>query len=108
MLKALVNKVYAIDNPLPPGNPGGGWNNIQDAIATIFQVAVLAAGAIFVVLFLVGGIQYLTSAGNEEATGKAKKLLVDAIIGLVIVLVAWAAGTWILNALGFQGGQLFS
>lgn len=85
-----------------PTIPGGSYQNITDAVDHLFEIAVLIAGVMFLVLFLVGGIQYLTSAGNEEASGKAKKLLVDAIIGIIIVLAAWAAGSWILQLLGLK------
>lgn len=59
-----------------------------------------AAGVIFVVLFVIGGIMYLTSAGNEEAATKAKKLLIDAVIGMIIIVSAWAAADWILKGIG--------
>lgn len=104
MWSFLVQKAYALDfwqNPV-----SGTFGNLGDAINTVFRVIVYAAAVIFLLLFIVGGIQYLTSAGNEEASGKAKKLLVDAIIGLIIVLLAWAAGTWILNQLGLNAGQI--
>ena len=75
--------------------------NLQDLLdKKILPFAFGAVGAIFVILFLVGGVQYLTSAGNEEASTKAKKLLTDAMIGLVIVLASWAVANWILNGLG--------
>jgi len=77
-----------------------GFDTLPETITTLFNFVIILASVIFVVLFLVGGIQYLTAAGNEEATGKAKRLLVDAIIGLVIVLAAWAIGNFILNQLG--------
>ena len=73
---------------------------LQDWIPDIFNWVAVIAGLIFVVLFLVGGVQYLTAAGNEEQSSKAKKLLVDAVVGLLIVMVAWAAGRWVLNSLG--------
>jgi len=79
---------------------GDKFRRLETALPAIFDIVIVASGIIFVILFLVGGIQYLFSAGNEEATGKAKKLLVDAIIGLIIVLAAWAIGTWILANLG--------
>ena len=69
-------------------------------ITTIFNFVITIGAIIFVILFLVGGIQYLTAAGDTEATGKAKKILVDAIIGLVIILAAWAIGNFILDFLG--------
>lgn len=84
---------------MPEALEGTPFTSVPTAISAIFSVVVGSAGAIFVVIFLIGGIQYLVSAGNEEATTKAKKLLVDAIIGLVIVLASWAIGTWILSSL---------
>lgn len=81
---------------------GDKFKRLETALPAVFDIVIYAAGIIFVVLFLVGGIQYLTSAGNEEATGKAKKLLVDAVIGLIIVLASWAIGTWILTNLGVK------
>lgn len=83
----------------PDGVPTG-FSDIPSVINTIFRVVIGAAGAIFIVLFLVGGIQYLTAAGNEEATAKARRLLVDSIVGLIIVLAAWAIGSWVLGSLG--------
>lgn len=78
------------------------FRDLPTAINTIFQVVIAASGAIFVLMFLFGGIQYLTSAGNEEGSAKARKLLVDAIVGLIIVLAAYALGTWILAQLGLS------
>ncbi len=91
-----------------PNAVPGNFSNVTRAIQTIFNVVIAAAGAIFVVLLLVGGIRYLTSAGNEDETGKAKRLLVDAIIGLVIVLAAWAIGNFVLDRLGVQRGEDFN
>lgn len=91
----FVKSAFAITQPDIPGS----FENINESISTIFRVVILIAGIAFVLLFLVGGVQYLLAAGNEENSGKAKKLLLDAVIGLIIVLAAWAVGTWILNQL---------
>ncbi|MBI3495378.1 hypothetical protein HY065_02015 [Candidatus Berkelbacteria bacterium] len=85
--------------------PYGDFPSNFTSVKTIFSVAIAAAAVVFMVLLLVGGVQYLVSAGNEEATGKAKKLLVDAVIGLIITLSAWAVGVFILGRFfGFAGG----
>lgn len=84
----------------------GGFGDLGSSIQTIFNFVIVLAAVIFVILFLVGGVQYLTAAGNEEATGKAKRLLVDAIVGLVIVLAAWAVGNFILDQLGLKNVNL--
>ncbi len=96
----LPAKVLAADIPSNIIGLPTGFTDVKSIVGTIFQIVVAAAGVIFIVLFLVGGVQYLSSAGNEEATGKAKKLLIDAIIGLVIVLAVWAFGNWILKQVG--------
>lgn len=80
------------------------FRSIGEVVATIFNIVIGAAGAIFLVLLLIGGVQYMTAAGNEENTTKAKKLLVDAVIGLVLTLSAWAIGTFILNQFYGRGG----
>lgn len=79
--------------------PQLGFGTINEAITSLFTLAGGIAGLIFVVMLVVGGIQYLTSMGNEEAITKAKTLLVNAVIGIVIVGVAYAFGNWLLGKL---------
>jgi cytochrome bd-type quinol oxidase subunit 2 len=78
--------------------PGRGTLNIT--IQNILNLVFGLAGAIFVIMIIVGGLQYLTSAGNEEAAGKAKKLMTYAVIGIVIIAAAWAIADVILGLIG--------
>lgn len=57
-------------------------------------------GTIFFVLVVYAGLMWMTSAGNEESSTKAKKILTAAIIGLIIVLSAYAITTFVGNSLG--------
>jgi hypothetical protein len=41
-------------------------------------------------MIIIGGFQWLTSAGNEEKVEKAKKTISSAVIGIIIVILAWA------------------
>lgn len=75
----------------------------RQLIGRVFDVVIAVSAAIFMIMLLVGGVMYLTAAGNEEATGKAKRLIVDAIVGLVLVLAAYAIGIFILRFLGVRG-----
>lgn len=81
---------------------GQNFDSPAQIVARIFQVVIAASAAIFVVLILISGVRYLVSAGNEETAGKAKKMLLDSIIGLAIVLAAWGIGVWILSQVGYQ------
>lgn len=57
-------------------------------------------GTIFFVLVVYAGILWMTAAGNEEQTTKAKKILGAAVIGLIIVLSAYAITRFIGDTLG--------
>ena len=81
------------------GNFTEGYNTLQAWISAILNLLISVAGVIFMILLVIGGFQYLTGAGNEEQTGKAKKMMIDAVIGLIITLIAWAAGYWIITKL---------
>lgn len=79
----------------------GNLGNLEfgAALGRIFEIIIIVAGVAFVALFFVGGVMYLTSLGNEDGTKKARQLMLDAVIGLVIVVIAWSAGNWVLTLL---------
>jgi len=58
---------------------------LQNVFAVIIPLAGIAA---FIVL-IVGGFQYLTSAGDPKQTQKAQGIITGAIIGLVVALAMW-------------------
>lgn len=66
---------------------------LQQLIYTFinFIAAFIGAGAF--VMMLYGGFMYVVSFGNEEKTGKAKKILIGAVIGLAIAFAAFAIVT---------------
>lgn len=78
--------------------PEGGTKGIDVAAAqklvynfTNFISAFIGAGA-FAMLFY-GGYLYVVSAGNEEQTGKAKKIIIGAVIGILIAFAAFGIVT---------------
>lgn len=86
-------------SPPPPGNPGiqnpdtAHLVNISDfptLLVKIVQIFLGFAGAIAVIFLMLGGFQYVSSRGNEEGTEKAKKTITSAIIGIVVIVMAYA------------------
>ena len=58
------------------------------------KVIIAAVGfGIAVIILIWGGIAYMTAGGNDEKATKARKLIVNAIIGIAIIFAA----TFILN-----------
>lgn len=68
-------------------NPISGPSGVISKAANIIA-SVTAIGAIIMVL--IGGFFYVTSAGNSESAGKAKARIASGFIGLIIVALAWA------------------
>ncbi len=71
----------------------------RTVIGRIINMALGFLGVIAVGIVLMGGFKWMTAGGNEEQTGEAKKLLGAGVIGLVIILSAWAIATFIINSL---------
>lgn len=71
-----------------------------DLVATVTNVInwVLGLlGLVAVSYIIYAGYQWLTAGGNEERIAKAKKILTNAVIGLVVILFAWAIVNFIIN-----------
>lgn len=77
-----------------------GPSSIADLVAFIFTTVISLSGAIMLIMLLFGGVTYLTAGGNDENTAKAKKIMLNAVIGLIIILASYGIGTWILDVVG--------
>jgi hypothetical protein len=73
--------------------------DVRQTAAAIIQVALGLLGIIAVILVLVGGFKWMLAGGNEEKVGEAKKLISAGVIGLVIILCAYAIATFVLTSL---------
>lgn len=72
------------------GNSGLAGNSDLATIISILIKTVLGfLGIVFLVLTIVAGFKWMTSAGNEDAIKKAQSSLKNSIIGLIIVLAAY-------------------
>ncbi len=69
----------------PTEDPG---TNANDLIADVINIFSLVVGVIAVIMIIVGGFRYITSAGNDSKVSGAKNTIMYAIIGLVIVALA--------------------
>ncbi|MEI6228504.1 MAG: hypothetical protein WCP11_00530 [Candidatus Saccharibacteria bacterium] len=64
--------------------------SLTSMIPTVINIMLYALGAISVIMVIVGGIRYTTSAGNDAAVKKAKDTIMYAVIGVVVALLAYA------------------
>jgi len=93
-IDANVLGLNAVENSIALGG-----NDIRSTVANIINVSLGFLGIIATVIVLVGGFKYMVSGGNEEKTNEAKQLIVSGIIGLAIILSAWAITNFVVRRL---------
>jgi len=80
-IEANTNTNFTIENPLEHDTIGQLLESIANSITTV-------VGAIAVIMFIIAGVLFVTSAGNPDQVTKAKSFLKYAIIGFIIALIA--------------------
>ena len=80
-------------------NPGLGEADVKDMVKNIIQVILGFLGLISVIIILIGGFMWMTAGGNEERVGKGRKWIINGVIGLVIVLAAYAIASWVITTI---------
>lgn len=99
-LASAVNPISATDLGIEYGAATGlGSKDIRVTIASIIRTAMGLLGIVAVVIILIGGFIWMTAGGNEEKTSDAKKWIFSGIIGLAIILAAYALATYVINSL---------
>src|SRR3989344_2059051 len=98
----VVGAQYQQPNPGGTGLPGD--TRISEFILRIINIALAIAGLVAVLFLIIGGFRYITAAGNEEAGGQAKKIITNAIIGIVVIILSFVIVRVISNALLSGGG----
>jgi len=66
----------------------------------IVGVVIGLSGFLLAIYLVYGGFLWMTSGGEEEKIKKAKGMITNAIIGLVIVILAYAISNFVIERLG--------
>ncbi len=71
-------------------------------LVNLMNILLGFVGVLGIIGFVVAGIMYLTAAGDEDQVGKAKNMMMYAIIGVIVALLGYvvirALGTWLSGA----------
>ena len=92
-------------------NPAGGQlsdtflgtnatgTGISGIITTIITIALTLAGLIAILFLIIGGFRYVTAGGNEEQAESAKKTILNSIIGIIVIILAFVILAVVENAI---------
>ncbi|MEK7158876.1 MAG: hypothetical protein AAB575_00315 [Patescibacteria group bacterium] len=78
---------------------GGKDTDLRETVGNIIKVALSFLGVIAIVIVLIGGFKYMTSGGDDTKTAAARNYIIAGIIGLAIVLSAYAITSFVMDRL---------
>jgi len=76
---------------------GLGNSDLKTSIGSIINVALGFLGIVAVVIVLYGGFMWMTARGEQQKVEKAQKVIVQGIIGIAIILSAWAITKFVVG-----------
>ena len=103
---SIASSVYA-SGGTPQSRAQSGLNSINEGAETDIMVLIkrillaifTIVGIIAVVMIILGGVNYATSQGDPQKVKKGKDTILYGIIGLVVVILAFAIVNFVLGAL---------
>lgn len=78
-------------------------------IGRLIRIGLSVLGIILLLIMLYGGFTWMTAGGDDEKVAKAKKIIVNGVIGLIIISTSYAITSFVMSrvsgAVGDQNGS---
>lgn len=105
-------KAYAADVKFgqitTPGGyqPGAGIEGSTSAVEKLFSnvlvMLTIVAGLAFTLFFLLGGLNWITAGGDKGKIDKAKGMMTNGAIGLIIIALSYSIAWIVGKAIGID------
>ncbi|MBT6069175.1 hypothetical protein HOG48_05460 [Candidatus Peregrinibacteria bacterium] len=94
-----------LDNPSRIAGSTQGEDSIRTLLLTFLDFFLGFLGLLAVLMVIYGGFLYLTAAGDESKTENGKKVILYSVVGIVVILLAFALVNTVLSGIGFGQDQ---
>ncbi len=91
-----ASPIFSLKNPLP------SLNNLGDIFNILLSLAFFVAGVAMFFNLVIGGIQWISSGGDQKALDSARRRLTNAVVGLIIVVAAYAIALILEKVFGIR------
>lgn len=82
---------------LNPSMCAGRETDINAVFKIIVNVLLFVVGIIAIIMIIISGIRYTSSAGNATSTAAAKNTLMYSVIGLIVAILAYAIVNFVVD-----------
>jgi hypothetical protein len=85
---------------------GATPKTLPELVSGIINQALALIGIVILFYFLYGGFMWMTASGSTEKVDKAKQVMTNAVIGLIIILASYAIAAFVVTRLGAATGAI--
>jgi hypothetical protein len=78
---------------------GLGTQSLPVIVGGIINAALGIIGIVMVVIIIFAGYKWMMAQGNSQQVDEAKKMITNAVIGLIILMASYAIATFVINAI---------
>lgn len=89
-ITSLLMPVQVLAQNIRIEKPSVGFGTIGDFITKAIQVVIAVSILIVLIMLIIGAFEWITSGGDKEAVAKARNRIINALIGLAVLAVAFA------------------
>lgn len=74
-------------------------NTLEGMIGGVIRIVLSLVGSVFIILIIIAGINWMRAEGNQEEINKSKATIKNLVIGLIIIIAAYALSYGLSNIL---------
>ncbi|NCU39741.1 hypothetical protein EOL99_02515 [Candidatus Falkowbacteria bacterium] len=75
-------------------------NDIVNMAVNVSDIILGLVGSLSLLVFVIGGVMFMLSAGSKEKVQRAKQVIISAVVGLIIVFSSWLIISFVITSLG--------
>lgn len=72
-------------------------DSLEADVGSVINMIIYGIGIVAVIVIIIGGVNYMLSQGDPNKIKKAKDTILYGVIGLVVVLIAFAIVNFVLG-----------
>ncbi len=95
--KTIESSGKSLNSTVEP--TGLSTSDLQTTTGSFIKGALTVVGTVFFGLMVYGGFLWMTARGEEDQITRSKETIIAAIIGLAVILAAYAATNFVTNNL---------
>lgn len=98
-VESPFNAAQTLTNEVGSAAGVGAQKSLPALVGSLINVALGFIGIVLLVLLLLAGFNWMTAGGELEKVKKAQQQIKNAIIGLIVIVAAFAISNFVLGSL---------